>query len=417
MDVHGVDHPADQQAAGKPRRPFFVHERGSIYSMNQCMKGTIPRVSSLARWPVAVGLLVALSAAVPSGASAQEQKLILPSPESASGKFVAVKGYERCNSTEKPRQLDHSNATLEPGEWLGFQCGDLFDDKSMAVVAEVAELRGFFGHCANLTDDGFKQAEKLVNLKYLRLVGGDKLTSKGFASLKAAKEMRSVSIGFSGAVDDTWLDVLAHWPKLLELELDNTRITGTGFRNLTHTPELVWLSGWNMYQLTDAAIEQIVKLPALTGLQLDGCRRLTADAFLKVRSCSKLRHLRLSDCEVMSDDIVAALCELSGLEALDLSRSKAISDEAAGKLAALTKLQTLSLSHCESLTDAAVKSISRISGIKRLRIGDCPKLTEQCLEDVLKLENLESIHAPQAWSKAARERLKKARPNIKFELI
>lgn len=356
-------------------------------------------------------------AMLPTKAFAQTQRLVLPSEATACGKFIAVKGYERCNSTEKPRKLDPANAELRAGEWLGINCGDGFDDKALAVVAEIPELQGLFGSFDLLTDDGFKQTEKLVNLRYLRLIGANKLTAKGFAHLKAAREMRSVAIAYSEAVNDSWLDVLAHWPELRELEVDNTPLTGAGFRNLAHTPKLQWLAGWNMYELTDAAIEHIVKLPSLTGLHLDGCKHFTSEAIRKLKTCAKLNHLRLSDCPAVTDKEVAALCELQSLQELDFSRCKNISDEAVSKIAALTKLQELSLSHCELLTDAAVQSISSLTGLRRLRIGDCPKLTETCLEHVLKLDKLESIFAPSSWSQSAKDRLKKARPSIVFERI
>lgn len=377
------------------------------------MTTALPQRSRLA--PVALATLVL--AVLPTVAHAQTQKLVLPSEAKACGTFIAVKGYERCNSTDKPRKLDPANAELQSGEWLGINCGDGFDDKALAVVAEITELQGLFGSFDLLTDDGFKQTEKLVNLKYLRLIGADKLTAKGFAHLKAAKEMRSVAIAFSEAVNDSWLDVLAHWPELRELEVDNTPLTGAGFHNLAHTPKLQWLAGWNMYKLTDAAIEHIIKLPSLTGLHLDGCKHFTSEAVRKLRTCGKLNHLRLSECQAVTDKEVAVLCELQSLQELDFSRCKNISDEAVGKIATLTKLRELSLSHCELLTDAAVQSISSLTGLRRLRIGDCPRLTEACLDHVLKLDKLEYILAPSSWSQSAKDRLKKARPSIVFERI
>lgn len=366
---------------------------------------------------VPLALATLMLAALPTVALAQSQKLVLPSEAKACGKFIAVKGYERCNSIEKPRELDPANAELQSGEWLGINCGDGFDDKALAVVAEIPELQGLFGSFDLLTDEGFKQAEKLVNLRYLRLIGADKLTAKGFAHLKAAKEMRSVAVSFSEAVNDSWLDVLEHWPELRELEVDNTPLTGAGFRSFAHTPKLQWLAGWNMYKLTDTAIEHIIKLPALTGLHLDGCKHFTSEAVRKLKTCAKLNHLRLSDCQAVTDKEVAELCQLQSLQELDFSRCKNISDEAVSKIAALTKLQELSLSHCELLTDIAVQSISNLTGLKRLRLGGCPKFTEACLDHVLKLEKLESMLAPTGWSQTAKDRLKKARPNIVLERI
>lgn len=342
--------------------------------------------------------------------------LDLPSYDDCRGKFYAIRKHEHFGWAEHMRELTPDDGELKEGERLAFQSTlGTFGDTEFGVVATVTELQHLSLVGTSVTDDGLAKAKSLRALKSINIWGCGLVTNKGIGHFQEATSMYSASVGSTRSVDDGWLDVLKHWPGLLELRIDGSPVTGSGFANFKHTPKLEWIEGWNAVCMTDVGLSHIASLGELKGLSLWECRKTTSDGLKKLAACKKMRSMALVEVAGVDDDVIQVISELKDLESLDLCYSKNITDSSAAKLAKCEKLKELDLGDCIALSDETVKSISALPDIVCLKLGDCPKITKACLADILKFKKLERIQVPSAFGDEERETLKKRFPKIQFE--
>jgi hypothetical protein len=139
------------------------------------------------------------------------------------------------------------------------------------------------------------------------------------------------------SVDDAKIEHLAALPRLHELHLNQTSVTGTGFAALTGLPNLE-----DVYMpdsaINDAGMRFVVALPHLLQLQLSGTK--ITDAGLENISRLPMLDALWLDRTAVTDKAVPFILSLKYLHCLSFSQT-ALSNEGLMRLAVLTNLTCL----------------------------------------------------------------------------
>jgi internalin A len=170
----------------------------------------------------------------------------------------------------------------------------------------------------------------------------------------AAGQADNVNVHSFPKVGDKEVSLLADATNLKYLNLDRSRITDEGLKNLPWLPRLTNLSLSNT-QVTDAGMEALTKLQNLEVLRLDRTRVKNAGLSI-IAELPNLKNLSLWKC-VIDDEGVAYLSKLRNLERLSLDETL-ISDAALKHLAPLSRLRYLSVWRTK-VSDAGVNELQK----------------------------------------------------------
>jgi hypothetical protein len=217
-------------------------------------------------------------------------------------------------------------------------CDDLAAVPTLAQI----DLRG----CSQINIDGVRKLQPLENLRILRLRGP--------------------------AVDDNMLAVLAGFPRLTGLALEQGAYTAAGLEKLGDLP-LEELVLFRSLALTDDDLGRLF-------VKLDKLKRLTlrdmivfGRALEKLPVPERLEDLRLSETWV-GDDLAPFLARCPKLRHLDL-RATQIGDATAAQLHSLGELRYLQLEETR-LTDEGVKSLADLKKLEFLSVAKTSVTTE-----------------------------------------
>jgi len=361
-------------------------------------------------------LCVVLTAFFPSVLAGEGTAL--PDYDACPGTFYGVSKYEQFNWAGHYREIEGNTDQLEEGERLAFQARTKkFTDAHTKILFAIKELRHLSLVATSVTDVGLKAADKATSLLTINIWCCPEVTNAGIAAFNGNTDLYSASVGFLPKVTDEWMSVFEYWPKLKELRIDGTPIKGEGFRHCRHTPDLEWIEGWNAFLITDTAFQHISELKKLRSLTFWECRDTTSAGLQKLKSCIGLEAITLIGVSGVDDEFVGAIAALESLRSVDLSYSKALTDSGVAALSKRQSIEELDVSDCEQLTDKAVAHISALENLTLLKLGGCDKLTVNCLPDILKLKKLEAIQIPPSFDVTQQDAIRKAFPNITFELI
>jgi hypothetical protein len=342
----------------------------------------------------------------------------LPDYQSCPGTFYGVSKYEQFSWAGHYRKIAGNTDQLKEGERLAFQATTKeFTNAHTETLFAISELRHLSLVATSVTDEGMRAAQVTTKLLSINIWSCPGVTNAGVAEFKNSADIYSASVGTTRSVDDEWMAVFEHWPKLKEVRIDGTRITGEGFRHCTHTPDLERIEGWNTFSISDVAFDHIAKLVNLRAINLWECRNTTSAGLQKLAACENLESVELIGVAGVDDALATALAKLESLRLVDLSYSKELTDKGVEALSKRKSLEVLDLDNCEQLTDKAVEHIGAIESLKVLKVGDCPKITTACLPHILKLTKLEAIVVPTSFGEEQRKVIRKAFPNIKFEFF
>lgn len=278
------------------------------------------------------------------------------------------------------------------GLWLGWYANRVHQPRR--AVAAIRAAGGSVTYSYVLPEDGWDgwgppygaSPDLPVPLWLMKLAGRDYFTtvvgvqSRSAAALDALLCLPGlVVLDLSYApVDDADLDVLAGHRRLMLLSLQNTNVSGSCFRTLSHLPlEVIDVSG---PKVTDATLDDLARLPHLRCLRIEGCTGITRAGWSKLARLKKLRQLHIRNNDV-DDRALAAISTLPmiciyvsgahitdrGLEyvtrcthARDISlTSPLVSDAGLGKLGQLQKLKHLGL-YGKHVTPTALAEFKRV---------------------------------------------------------
>jgi F-box/leucine-rich repeat protein 14 len=185
----------------------------------------------------------------------------------------------------------------------------------------------------------------------------------------------------------------------------------------THMTNLGELCLQQFASLTDAGVEQLVVLSALTRLDLQHCNVITDSALRAVAQISSLRHLSFMGCNKISGAGLLHLKRLPALEALDLSWCERVLDDALASVAQIPTLQKLNLSGCR-ITDAGLaESVANMCALRELCLQSCFKISNKGLAPLANLKLLEKLDV--TWcgtiTVTGTNPLKKAIPNLEIQ--
>jgi hypothetical protein len=342
----------------------------------------------------------------------------LPGYDTCPGTFYGVSKYERFSWAGHYRAIEGNTDQLMDDERLAFQATTKqFTDAHTEILLAIKDLRHLSLVGTSVTDQGLKAAESTTSLLTVNIWSCPAVTNTGIAAFKGNSELYSASVGFLRSVDDDWMAVFEHWPKLKELRVDGTPVKGEGFRHTKHTPELEWIEGWNVFSITDTAFEHLSGLKSLRNLTLWECRDTTSAGLQKLKSCVNLEEIKLVGVSGVDDEFAGVLAGLASLRCVDLSYSKDLTDLGVAALSKRLSIEELDVGDCEQLTDKAIAHLSALENLTLLKLGGCTKLTAGCLPEILKLKKLEAIQIPPSFDEVQQDAIIKAFPNIKFELI
>jgi hypothetical protein len=191
-------------------------------------------------------------------------------------------------------------------------------------------------------------------------ISGDQLTA-----LRRAPRLRELKLG-GQAVDDAALAIVAYYPRLESLTVEDAPITGEGLHHLA-------TSGPASRRIHTLAFAR--------------CPSLSDEALTQLSSFGQLRRLDLRDMPV-TGEFLAALTEPEQLEVLILNQTF-LGDEAFRAIARCQGLERLEVAQ-NFLTPEAMQHIGSLVQLRYLNLSGCG-LNDQMLQPLQGLEHLSTL--------------------------
>jgi hypothetical protein len=251
--------------------------------------------------------------------------------------------------------LDSTDVTDEAIAALRNDLPDLIVHRSQRRdIAALERARTFLASEKKWRDQGLPKLRELIGdehfqlvtrvVSYMGVANGD----QELAALRRLTSLDAVALNArsawvaplpKNAVTDAGLEQLVRLPNLKSLGLADTLVTDDGLRYLQALANLEHLSLESNPQITSAAMPHVGKLMSLRTLFLQGTS--VDDVGLQhVHHLLQLENLRLEGTKI-TNDAVDALASLSRLEFLGIGNT-AIDDAGARKLERFTSLRQLS---------------------------------------------------------------------------
>jgi hypothetical protein len=255
---------------------------------------------------------------------------------------------------------------------------------------------------------------------------GDKLPTRLF-------RIRAINLDGCAGLTDAALARLrvADLPELTWLNGSNTPLTDAGLKHLRGAPALesIYLA---RTQVAGPGLEDLKTLPALRGLEFDGCGKFNNAGMRHMRSLTQLTHLALCGCPVTAAGLVH-LEPLVNLEALDLlntgsgaaafprlkgmtklkwldARVAGADDAALAGFAALPALENLNLEFGGDITDGGLAALRGKTSLKFLGLGST-NVTDAAVPHLVTLTGLTSLElSGTKVTEAGLRRLREALP-------
>lgn len=155
--------------------------------------------------------------------------------------------------------------------------------------------------CKNLSDKGLEAVGRLRNLQYLDLSDCNGITAQGLWHLRALTELRVLRLERCTLLQEETLAPLAAIPRLEELDLSETRISGVGFLHFHHNRVLRRLSLEGCRRVTSETVVHLLNLEALEVLHL-GWTAMGDEALEHLKALPNLRKLDVSGCTRLTGD-------------------------------------------------------------------------------------------------------------------
>lgn len=247
----------------------------------------------------------------------------------------------------------------------------------IAADVEDRDLLGFLGcsklerlvlgGCKELSErmlcDLLDRNRQLISVDFAGIVGVRRLALLGIAS--CCPQLQGLNLSDCASVDDDGLVAIAE-----------------GCRDLRR----VKLS--KCTSISDRAVLALSQARLLLEVDLDGCPDVSAASVKQLLRLCPIRDLRLSLCGAIGDECFAELKkdDLPALRGIDLTGCSRITDLSVFQIVnAAAKLRSLTLTRCINLTDRGVVQISRLGKyLHHLHLGHCSNLTDRSITFLVK---------------------------------
>ncbi|MDB5340670.1 MAG: hypothetical protein JWN70_6289 [Planctomycetaceae bacterium] len=358
------------------------------------------------------------------------------------GRIPQLKGLSINGADKTVADADLAMLSNHPQlEWLQLSGVPQLTNEVLQHLRKMERLEFLQLDGTAITDDGLQQLRELKRLKSLRLNG---TASRG---LVLARFQGSPLERFScDHLSDEGARLLSKFPKLVEVSVGGSPITGVGLADIARLPSLQSLALAGCRELKDADFAVLGNIYGLSTVYLIN----TAAGDLAAQGLARLNNVR--DLHIGSQQLTDAgvrkLCEIVSLHSLTINSDAVnLTDEAFVDLWRLTNLygMTMSAPHVtgsslsaidelrrlewmnlegESISDAALKHVAKSETLKRLVIGSGQKggpagLTDAGLLHLAKASQLTSVsvirRGTQLTDNGAAE-LRKLRPALSVDV-
>jgi serine/threonine protein kinase len=198
-----------------------------------------------------------------------------------------------------------------------------------------------------------------------------------------------LSLNDSSVTDRAFLEIV-HMPLLRQLQLDGTEITNAGLKLLAKK-KLHVITVRND-QIDDQGMKNISEMKTLEQILCGRNEHITDAGYAYLKKLPKLTNLDAQR-NPMDLNRITVIAQLKTLTELNLSESN-IDDEELKIISSLPNLRELSLWECKKITAAGLTSLSRLQNLQKLEISEipwkaqdmdfvvsCPKLTDLDIND------------------------------------
>ncbi len=278
-------------------------------------------------------------------------------------------------------------------------------DVGTRFLANQVSLQKLYLDDTHVSDGTVSVIAHLPNIDKLSLKNDD-LTDGAFVNFSNPK-IWGIYLGGSEGIGDKSMFYLTLLPKLKDLDVTKSSITGAGFRYLhrTHLKKL-WAADT---VFGDDALHSLQRTDELTDLYL-GNTKITNAGFVKL-DAPLLKELDISNTKVtdigiktlarfpelttlrmtglpLTDPAAEVLSKLPKLEQLNIERTK-VTDKTIRMLATLPVLRELNANSVQ-FTDAGLEALSHAPKLEQLNLTNT-KITDVGLKHLAKLKTLKTL--------------------------
>lgn len=241
----------------------------------------------------------------------------------------------------------------------------------------------------------------------------DQLTNEGYSHLQKLDHLALLNLGFRREVNDKTMVQLRDLAQLRNLNLEGSKVTTEGLRQLSCLSSLseLRLLHSNLIDLTELINEcldlTLLDCPTFSDIDkgmrtLKNLVKLESFAFMMeelrdihtihLMSLSSLKYLALNGLYV-TDTTLSYITELPKLMELCLPYSTSFTDAGISLLSKLNNLECLILPHCGSkLTGSFATRLCHSTKLKYLYLGDSTWVTEEAAELLFQMKHLNTLN-------------------------
>jgi len=245
-----------------------------------------------------------------------------------------------------------------------------YTDADFEAVGHFGRLRAIRCTGTGISDKGIECLRDLPDLEEVSLSGNGSFTDSGLRCLAGHRKLAALYLDlqldaqFEG-VTDAGVENLGSLSNLELLHLGCSNITETGVARIAASfPKLCDLE-LNNTKTTDVGVAHLTTLTRLKDLGLRQTR-VTDSGIARLAALRPLESLDLGETAV-TDQGAAAVVAMSSLRGLGLDGTK-VGDEGLAKIAGLKKLEHLDLINCP-ITDAGLRYLVRMRSLKQMELG------------------------------------------------
>ncbi|MDR0392158.1 MAG: hypothetical protein LBH59_09645 [Planctomycetaceae bacterium] len=239
----------------------------------------------------------------------------------------------------------------------------LLTDKSMVHIGNLKELESLVVNYCAFSEFGLMNIESLPKLRALDIRGNVKISSSGLGIVAKMPSLRSLK-HMSNMIDDNALAELSAAKNLDTLDMYD-------------------------FMITDAAGEELNKLPKLSSLVIFRCLNFGSQGLLALKN-KPLKRLTLRDLASLDDVGMEAFRDFTALRRLYLHELNSITDVGMMNLVYLKELEELDIWSVPLITDKAIESIAKLPNLKTLSIRST-KITDKSVDLLLTIPKLEAL--------------------------
>uniref|UniRef100_H2Z1H4 F-box domain-containing protein n=1 Tax=Ciona savignyi TaxID=51511 RepID=H2Z1H4_CIOSA len=247
-----------------------------------------------------------------------------------------------------------------------------------------------FSGCLQITAQGFRHSlvDKCMNLRSISLIGSPNLSDLAFKVLAQAKKLQKIRVESNQQITDNTFKTLGKMcPFIGHLYVvDCQRLTDMMLKALSPLRNIVVLNMADCVRISDSGVRQMVEGPSgakIRELNLTNCVRVSDVSLLRVaQRCHSLTHLCLCFCEHVTDAGIELLGSMPALTHVDLSGTN-IKDQGLASLGVNNRIRSIIMSECQGITDLGLqKFCQKVTELDALDVSHCMSLSDAAIKNL-----------------------------------